>query len=264
MLVVESNRLLVRDLLVFFPSRHELEQLEQQTAANCILRVCQTAALLERTTKMVARNVFRTTCVNLTEELQDIFEQMDRKSCRYEIRRAEKMLDRVQFRRDKSVEARNGFLQLYNGFVSLKGYEGALSRTRLDQYLQVSDLWLLELDGELVCGHVVAPDENARRARLIFSATSRLRTAEDAKATGALNRYLHWQELQTYKADGLVSYDFGGIGDGTSSIARFKLSFGGTIAQENSYVFCGILGRVAYAAHDTWVRRNTAKPKGSI
>ena len=44
-------------------------------------------------------------------------------------------------------------------------------------------------------------------------------------------------------------YDFGGIGDGTSGIAKFKLSFGGKCIEENNYIFGGDLGRIPYIAY---------------
>jgi hypothetical protein len=93
-------------------------------------------------------------------------------------------------------------------------------------------------------------DEDSERVRMIFSPTSRLVSREDAQLSGMLNRYLHWQELLSYKARGIKFYDFGGIGDGSSTIARFKLSFGGFRAQDYSYVFSGALGVVGYKLHD--------------
>jgi lipid II:glycine glycyltransferase (peptidoglycan interpeptide bridge formation enzyme) len=81
---------------------------------------------------------------------------------------------------------------------------------------------------------------------MVLSSTSRLASEEDARLSGTLNRYLHWYELMTYKDQGMQLYDFGGVGDGSGPIARFKLSFGGFRTQDYRYVFARALGRIAY------------------
>ena len=89
-----------------------------------------------------------------------------------------------------------------------------------------------------VCGHLLLPDRAVKRVRLLFSASSRLNSKEDATVVSPLNRYLHWHEFQKYKADGFESYDFGGISPG-GSISKFKMSFGGELIEERGYVFAG-------------------------
>jgi lipid II:glycine glycyltransferase (peptidoglycan interpeptide bridge formation enzyme) len=61
-----------------------------------------------------------------------------------------------------------------------------------------------------------------------------------------LNRYLHWSEIGRYRAEGIETYDLGGIGDGSNSIARFKLSFGGAVVREYNYVLASPLAAAGY------------------
>jgi lipid II:glycine glycyltransferase (peptidoglycan interpeptide bridge formation enzyme) len=65
---------------------------------------------------------------------------------------------------------------------------------------------------------------------------------EDPALCGALNRYLHWHEMQNYKACGIEWYDFGGIGHQAphqTKFNQFRLSFGGTIVSGHHYTFAG-------------------------
>jgi hypothetical protein len=182
---------------------------------------------------------------------------MDPKSCRYEIRKAEKMLDKIAVRRNEaSVE--QDFLHLYRSFVRAKGHAPPLSRRRLREYLRTCDLWMVYFDGQPVCGHLVAFSVGTPRVRLLYSASSRFAGSDNARISGPLNRYLHWVEFQHYQQCGIELYDFGGVGDGTSSIAKFKLSFGGARMHDYSYVFAGTLGRLAHSLHRVLIRVRTA------
>jgi hypothetical protein len=112
--------------------------------------------------------------------------------------------------------------------------------------LNVSDVWVIYFDERPIAGRLLVRDDTVKRVRMVLSPTSRLAGEEDARLSGTLNRYLHWHELMTYKDQGMQLYDFGGVGDGSSTIARFKLSFGGFRTQDYSYVFAGALGIIAY------------------
>jgi lipid II:glycine glycyltransferase (peptidoglycan interpeptide bridge formation enzyme) len=53
---------------------------------------------------------------------------------------------------------------------------------------------------------------------------------------GRANRYLHWQDMQRFKSEGISTYDFGGWYQGESdqqrlSINKFKEEFGGQIVK---------------------------------
>jgi hypothetical protein len=247
MVIIEGRRWAWHDRMVFFPDREALQHLIASLAQYDILRVRQTAAALPDHPNLIQRSVFRTSCIDLTQDLEALYREMDSMSCRY-IRKAERMRDRTHIHTNDST-AYKDFMKLYNDFVRLKGHTHPLSGRRFREYTQTSDVFVLYFDERAICGHVWVRDEATRRVRLVHSASSRLESTEAAHLSGTWNRYLHWYEMQIYKANGIEIYDFGGIGDGTNSVAKFKLSFGGMRVQDHSYVFAGVLGRWGYKAY---------------
>ncbi len=247
-IVVEGRRWIWKDKLVFFPNEDELLDLVQGLASNALVRVRQTTVEFKSHPNLIQRTLFRTSHIDLRKGLESIYQEMDSKSCRYEIRKVKKVSDRLQIHVN-DVRVFEDFLELHNDFVRLKGHTGPLAERRFQQYLPVSDVWVVYFDGRPVAGHLLIHDNCVKRVRLIFSATVRLRSPEAAKLSGPLNRYLHWHELKFYKSKAIEIYDFGGIGDGSSSVAKFKLSFGGFRVAENSYVFAGTLGNIGYKCY---------------
>src|SRR5690242_3825383 len=119
MLVVEAWRGPIRDHLVMFPQGDQLEQVAATARSFELYRVRH--ALIETVparAQLVGRST--TTCVNLCAPLDDIHHQMHAKSCRYEIRKAERLGTRLTFRRNGD-RARDDFFRLYNEFVAWKG-----------------------------------------------------------------------------------------------------------------------------------------------
>jgi len=248
MVVVDGSRFLWRKRLVFFPTEQQVEEILAGISCNEIVSVRQCARPLARTSGRIDQEVFGTSWLDLRKDLEALYAEMDSKSCRYEIRKAEKLRERIRVSRNDST-TREDFLRLYNRFVELHGHTRRLSRRRLEDYCKTSDIWVLYLGGRPMAGHLLVRDVANRRVRLIFSATARLNSKQEAGVCGALNRLLHWEEMQAYKAEGMETYDFGGIGDGTSSVARFKLSFGGQKVEEYSYVFAGPISAPCYRAY---------------
>jgi GNAT acetyltransferase-like protein len=245
LVIIERSRWLWRDRLIFFPTEAEVRQ-QAGASGVAIVNVRQSPARLPDLPGMISSGPSRTTCIDLTRDLEQLEAAMDRKSCRYEIRKAQKVRDQLTICREESPARASGFQGLYNSFVRAKGHTRPLTSARLADYARASDIWGLSMNGKLVCGHLVVRDESIRRLRLMFSATTRLNPGEEAKLCGALNRLLHWTEIEHYKSAGWAIYDFGGIGDGTDSIARFKLSFGGEATEEYNYTFTSGMGGKAY------------------
>jgi Acetyltransferase (GNAT) domain len=255
MVIVDGQRFMWKDRLVFFPNLEECRRLLEDLNQNGVLRVCQTPIGLSKHSSLITEGVSRTICVDLTKDHETLLREMDR-TCRYQIRKVLKMRGRTEIRRNDG-QACDDFNRVYNDFVRRKRYTYPLSRRRFEEYRKVSDVYVVYLDGRPSCGHLVVRDDIIKRARLIFSATRRLKSEEDAKHSAPLNRYLHWHEFQTYKSEGFMLYDFGGGGAGTSSVGRFNSSFGGFHLEENSYVLAGILGRLGYKFYmlSTGIRR---------
>ncbi len=187
-----------------------------------------------------------TNIIDLSRELESIWHNLDSKSCRYEIRKAEKMKNKLQITVNPPPKE---FLKIYNAFVQRHGHTTPLTMKRLHQYLTHSDIFMIYMSSKPVVGHLLLRDENTSRIRLIFSASIRLEGQKWARITAPLNRYLHWYEFQHYKSQGFKFYDFGGITDGVSGIDKFKLSFGGNCVEENNYIFGNALGGIPYIVY---------------
>jgi hypothetical protein len=113
------------------------------------------------------------------------------------------------------------------------------SRT-LERYGPDTDVFVIYLEGRPMCAHALLLDKETRHARLLYSASRRLEDRESAYQCSALNRLLHWHEIQTYQSEGFGCYDFGGItSDPNDGIARFKTSFGGAVVREQSFLCAG-------------------------
>lgn len=252
MVIIERARWIWRDRLVFFPTADEVRQQAGEKGV-AIVNVRQSPARLSAERGMLSHGVSHTTCIDLSRGLDELEAAMDKKSCRYEIRKAQKVRDQLHIGRAEQPEQVEEFLKLYNAFVEAKGHARPLTNARLSDYLRTSDIWTLSWNGKPCCGHLLVRDGAARRLRLVFSATTRLNGGEEAKMCGAFNRLLHWSEIEHYKTAGWAIYDFGGIGDGTDSIARFKLSFGGERVEEYDYTFASGFGGGLYRM---WRRLN--------
>ena len=159
--------------------------------------------------------------------------------------------------------SRADFFELYNKFVEWKGYTKPISARRYERYLQIGDVMVAYLDGVPVAGHLLVADPEASRVRLVFSASARFDEGGPAERVGPVNRWLHWREMLHYRDAGYATYDFGG-GSTSSSIGRFKLSFGGVIEEGHVVTVEGSLVRGpvrGVEALQLFARRRRARAK---
>jgi hypothetical protein len=166
-----------------------------------------------------------TTFVDLSHGADTIWRRMHA-SCRYKVRRAEKMRDRFEIALNTEA-ALTDFRQLYDSFARAKGNLPLLTSRSSERYLSCADVFVLYFNNKATCGRLVLRDVENQVVLMMHSATRRLEPGADTITIGLLNRYLHWYEMQTYLAAGIKRYDFGGAGESYPSVTRFKLSFGG-------------------------------------
>jgi lipid II:glycine glycyltransferase (peptidoglycan interpeptide bridge formation enzyme) len=262
MLTLASRRGLLRDRLVFFADRDESRAILERVAPHEVVRLRHALADLRSLGLQVPVSETRTSWIDLTGHPDALLASM-KKTCRYEIRRATRIRDR--FTIQAGERAAEDFLRLYNEFVTWKGYTHPMRARRYRDYLALSDVHVAYLDGEPLVGHLNLRDEQTRRVRLAFSASNRSGGDEHRRLAGWVNRYLHWHEMLTYCGAGFETYDFGGVGDGRSSVARFKLSFGGEVEIGQSCVLAGPLARGPVAAFEriARVRRTVARGRAA-
>lgn len=250
MVILDSGWTLLNYRVAYFPTAEDLERLIRGLGRNALLRVRQTAVALDKVSHLLHRSTFKAICLDLTKDLRTIRSEMDSTSRRW-LTRAEKMHTHIRVAvNDPST--REGFVDLYNSFARLHAHSGPLSGKALQRLEACSDLFLIYHDDRAICGHLWLRDQPEHRVRLMFSASSRLNGEQDAALAGALNRFLHWHEIELYKNSGFTVYDLGGFesdSDRESSLTRFKLSLGARIREEHDYIIGRGLPVVLFKAY---------------
>ena len=177
-----------------------------------------------------------TTLIDLESSLDELMRQMDPKSCRYEIRKSDKM----DFNHHVN-EFHDEAFGLFNHFIVSNGYRAAITQEEWKGYASITDLHTIWHDNTLIAAHLILLNP-PKRARLLLSATADRKDESLRNFISPLNRRLHWCEIIWYKEKGYLEYDFGGIlnnpDDPRYSITRFKNSFGGKpITEYSLYLF---------------------------
>ncbi len=222
---------------VFFPTPDQAFAITKALMRNDVVRIFGLYSELD-IKHLVTHKKSLTACIDLTMGPEAIWSGMKKKSCRYEIHRAEKMLTEVQIEVN-SARARRDFLVVYNTFAEAKGPVPRLSAQQFLEYREVADAYVLYHGDQPVCCHLLLRDREAGIVKLLYSGSRRLESTEYQSICGALNRYLHWFEIQKYSGDKFNIYDFGGIRYENHPTARFKLSFGASITSEHYYLLAG-------------------------
>ncbi|WP_300565265.1 hypothetical protein [Flavobacterium sp.] len=176
---------------------------------------------------------FFTKMVDLILPTEDIFASID-KNTKYEINRSEK--ENLKIDSTLDFEA---FEILYNDFAKSKGLS-LLSKNDFFRNNLVITTAYFE-DKPIVC-HSYLIDNELKIVRLLHSA-SMIHDLEDKSFKGFVgraNRYLHYQDMINFKAQGFLKYDFGGYALGTDNVAlqginKFKDGFGGFLVEQSNY-----------------------------
>lgn len=230
---------------VVFPTLDGVSNLLARIAPNDIVRFNYEGCLPPRR-HLIDSFPVSTIIIDLRQSLDQLWAGMRRTSCRQPLRRVEKMLGRVRIA-ERTSAAADDFLALYNGLARAKNGLTRMSRRALRRYLAAADVRVIYADGRALCGHVNVGDPHSGRAGGLFAANRRLENSASPLMCADLNRYLYWHEIQAYRAQGMESFDFGGLGHEspqTSRFNQFKLSFGGPIVTGYCYTFAGA-GRLA-------------------
>jgi len=180
-----------------------------------------------------------TLIIDLTQDLDTIWQNMDRKSTRYSIKRAQK--DGIKVRINENYSQ---FYRIYKSFIQKKGINSlfGVGTVDLKTMKKYGTLFTAEHDGEILGGHLYLEDKG--HIRLWLSASRRLEVSrEKARLIGNANRLLHWEAMKYAKEKGIKEFDWGGLwseeeadkDERKKAINSFKLSFGGEIVTRYSY-----------------------------
>jgi len=173
-----------------------------------------------------------TSIIDLTQHLDTIWYNMDKKSSRYAIKKAQR--DGVEFKVNQNYDE---FYHINETFVKQKGFGPLLGirSINLDVIKRYGTLFTSEYKGDVLSGHLYLEDED--NIKLWLSASKRLEVdRERARLIGNANRLLHWEAIKYAKGRGIRVFDWGGLWpeEEANNDARkktinfFKQSFGGT------------------------------------
>lgn len=180
------------------------------------------------------RQEHTTLVIDLTQDLDTIWRNMGKKSCRYEINRAKR--DGVIVKMNQNF---NEFYEMDKSFREKKGL--ATASLRHPEFMRrYGTLFTAEVAGELIAGQFYLEDEN--NIRWLEGASKRLEAGRDkAILIGCANRLIIWEAIKYAKEKGIKELDMGGYytggdtNDPRYSINTFKRSFGGELTTHYIY-----------------------------
>jgi hypothetical protein len=245
MVIVESKRGPFRVSEIYYPEACEIRGLCRNLRMNQVIYIRQAPQFFETESPVMHHQAFRTSLVDLNRGTDELFNDLNRTS-RTQVRRMERMGDRIEVRRNDGVDS--DFLAVYNEFVGVKRHSERLSPRRLQRLKPFTDIFVSYFQGRPLCAHAYIRDQKLKRVGLILAASTRLAGRDAPVFVGSVNRWLHWYEMQLYKAEGIEIYDLGGTGTSTpekEAISRFKLSLGGKQVVEHNYMVANPPGRLA-------------------
>jgi len=166
----------------------------------------------------------RTSIVNLESSMDNILSAM-KSNTRNEIRRA--IRDNYIFETTKDTKY---FVSFYNSFAQQKGLD-KISQKDITKYQDII-LSLARLGNDILSMHATIIDKMRKKAFLLYSASSRFSNIGMCKQIGISNRFLHFKDLEFFKDEGLLLYDFSGVSENIEEpekykIGLFKKGFGG-------------------------------------
>jgi hypothetical protein len=247
MIVIQTKlKQIIPYRLVYWPTEAALRELVDDLPLTHYARVESANLDLDRGRCIVGHHLSLTLLIDLRRPLGEIYKDLI-DNARIRIHKAEKLGSRLTLRRysggadnDRLVHQ---FVELYNDFVSGKPSQATpISADREYSLFPHADLIMAYLDGMPICGHLNLIDREMGIVRLQYSANQRFHDPPTARLAGIINVYLHWHELETYRDEGMATYDFGSIGQVEDSVGvnRFKMQFGGTIIREHNYLLAGM------------------------
>lgn len=205
--------------------------------------------------------------LTLVTDLRPALEAIERgfgRDCRYKIRRAEaKDGLRLEFL-PEPIGRLEEFADFFDAFARQKGYRPC-DRHWLAAACRARQLALscARQDGRALVWH--AHVACGRSAGLQYTASHFRGAQGDVRAlVGRANRWLHWQDMQRFKARGLERYDWGGLFEDDSTperagINRFKRDFGGEALRVYECAApASVRGRVYLPLRDAWRRLHAA------
>lgn len=177
---------------------------------------------------------FMTLVIDLTHDLEKIWQNMGKSSCRYSIKRA--IRDGICVRVSRDYQQ---FHQLNRKFRKEKGLPTYFG-DRPEAMAKYGTLFVAEYKEDILAGQMYVEDEN--NIRWLLGASKRLEVSkEEAALIGCASRLIIWQAIKYAKDKGIKEFDLGGYytggdtNDPRYTINTFKKSFGGELITHYIY-----------------------------
>ena len=183
-----------------------------------------------------------TLIIDLTQDLDKIWQCMGNKSVRYRINRAQR--EGIKIYKNTSYEE---FFQLYRSFIQKKGLKSlfdvfGVGSITLESMKKYGTLFVAEYNSEILAGTIFLEDDVNIKAwigvskRFDSDRTKVLRTSE-------ADRLIDWEVIKYAKEKGIKEYDLGGLWSKEEEekdkqkkgINSYKLELGGKIVTNYSY-----------------------------
>ena len=187
-----------------------------------------------------------TSVIDLTKDLENIWSNMKKDSCRNSIRRAEKAGIVIN-----QNQGHDEFYNIYKEHVKCTGYlRFAEDKSILSMR---GTLFTAVYDGKMLGGHFYIEDADHLlyyRGATIITNDKQLNTLK-----GNASRLLHWEAIKYAKAKGIREFDLGGLY--SDSINAMKESFGGNrVTYYNYWKFYDTLCKMAVFTAQLLIRLN--------
>ncbi|WP_155982740.1 hypothetical protein [Paucisalibacillus sp. EB02] len=192
----------------------------------------------------------KTLVIDLEQTEEEIFRSIH-KNARYKINRASKR-DPLHYQELKhpTDEEINDFIQFFDRFAKHKklpkGNKERLQHLRDQDALIIS--YMTDKEDNVLCYHAYVKTESY--CSMLFSASARFENSTIRNMIGRANRYLHWQDMKSFRNMGQKWFDFGGLfveslEDDEEHINRFKKEFGGKTVDVDKRIYpLTLIGRI--------------------
>lgn len=225
MLEIENNKLFFKNKIIWFSDIPY--DVNNCSAVNFL--ECRNNVGIEGFSK----KEFTTLIINLTSDLDTIWKNMSKSSCRYSINKAIK--DEVDIKLNQNYEE---FLNINRQFRKNKGIgKYSLNTNFMQKY---GTLFIAKHRGECIGGQLYIEDKDT--IRWLIGASKRLNVSkEEATLIGNANRLMIWEAIKYAKNRNIKEFDFGGYYTGIQpdrqkeDINKFKKSFGGELVTRYNY-----------------------------
>jgi len=180
-----------------------------------------------------------TLVVNLDKSMEELFDNLEKKSARWGVKTAEKNGLKISFA--KTADEIDEFYALYKRTFETGGFRGE-PKVFIEHLndTDISKLFIVKLKDKIVAGGLLLIDKNNRMSILDLTGSS-----DEGLKLQAMP-FLYWKMIEYSKKEGLKHMDLGGYdkeaieGDKTDRINKFKERFGGEIIEQPIFSSNGI------------------------